>query len=150
MRRWFAFSALFVTLLTSGCGSGVRIATTTPSTPAIPMVLLTLTFNGQTLTLELAASPTPSTYGPAFNFTVSATVTFANGTTCADGMEFYTMPLGGGGFADSCILGLTPYIDPGVQMFTGDVTAPTFTPGNYLFLVGALPGSLTIATIPSI
>ena len=109
------------------------------------MVVLNLNYNSQALTIELPASPTPASYGPGFNFTVSAMATFSTGATCPDGLEFYTNPTGGGGFADSCIEGLTPYIDPGVQMFTGTVTEPTFVPGTYNFSVGGMAGVLTIA-----
>ncbi len=135
---------LFGSLLVSGCGSTVTAIST--ATLALPQIdVLTLTYNGQALTLELPASPTPTTYGSGYNFTVSGMAVFANGSTCADGLEFYTDPVGGGGFADSCIAGLAPYTGQGTQMFSGSVTEPTFIPGIYNFNAGGLPGVLTIA-----
>lgn len=110
--------------------------------------VFTLNYAGQTLTFQLPANPVPTTYGPGYNFTIDVLGVFASGNTCADGLEFYTNPLGGGGFADSCIYGLAPYIDQGVQMFTGPVTDPTFVPGVYDFTTECGPGSLTISPTP--
>lgn len=109
--------------------------------------VFTLSYNNQQLTVDLPANPTPTSYGPGYNFTVSGTALLSSGQTCADGLEFYTYPLGGGGFADSCILGLAPYTDQGVQLFTGSVTDPTFIPGIYDFTAGGDPGVLTITQV---
>ena len=144
MRRLLVTFTLFASFLLSGCGSAVTVATV--ATVAGPqMDVLTLSYNGQALTLELPASPTPTTYGSGYNFTVSGMAVFADGSTCADGLEFYTNPVGGGGFADSCIAGLAPYIGQGTQLFSGSVTEPTFIPGTYNFNAAGLPGVLTIA-----
>ena len=146
MRLLLTATMVFVSLSLTACGGIVLEGI--PQT--VPTDILTVTYNGKTLTLELPASPTPATYGPGYNFTVAATATLSTGVTCADGLEFYTNPLGGGGFADTCIQGLAPYIDPGVQMFTGNVTDPTFVPGIYPFNVGGMAGVLTIAVKPPI
>jgi hypothetical protein len=142
VRFLLATTALFVSLLLSACGG--TVLATVPEAEVAPTDVLTLNFNGQTLSIELPASPTPASYGPGYNFTVQAMATLSTGDTCKDGLEFYTNPMGGGGFADSCIEGLAPYIDPGVQLFTGSVTEPTFIPGTYNFNVGGLAGVLTI------
>lgn len=96
---------------------------------------------------DLPANPVPTTFGLGYNFTVDGTAIFSTGKTCADGLEFYTYPTGGGGFADSCILGLAPYTDQGVQMFTGAVNDPTFILGTYDFNTDCGPGVLTIAQV---
>ena len=146
LRLLLSITTLSVALLMSACG-GTVLATAPQVTP---MDVLALSYNGDSLTLELPASPTPVTYGQGYNFTVAATAVLSTGATCNDGMEFYTNPVGGGGFADSCIQGLAPYIDPGVQMFTGSVTNPTLIPGIYKFNVGGLPGVLTITAKPPV
>jgi hypothetical protein len=110
--------------------------------------VFTLSYGGQTLTIDFPANPTPASYGLGYNFTVDGTAVFSTGATCADGMEFYTYPTGGGGFADSCILGLAPYTDQGVQMFSGPVTDPTFIPGTYDFNTESGSGALTISQTP--
>jgi hypothetical protein len=142
VRFLLATTALSVSLLLSACGG--TVLATVPEVEVAPTDVLTLNFNGQTLSIELPASPTPASYGLGYNFTVQAMATLSTGDTCKDGLEFYTNPMGGGGFADSCIEGLAPYIDPGVQLFTGSVTEPTFIPGTYNFNVGGLAGVLTI------
>jgi hypothetical protein len=108
----------------------------------------TLTYGGQTLTIDILANPTPASFGLGYNFTVDGTAVFSTGKTCADGLEFYTNPTGGGGFADSCIYGLAPYTDQGIQLFTGSVTDPTFIPGTYDFTTQCGTGVLTISPTP--
>lgn len=105
----------------------------------------TLTYGGKTLTYTTPANPVPGSYGLGYNFTIEVLATFSTGLTCSDGLEFYTNPLGGGGFADSCILGLSPYTDQGIQLFTGSVIDPTFIAGIYDFNTDCGPGTLTIA-----
>ncbi len=78
---------------------------------------------------------------------MDGTAIFSTGKTCADGLEFYTYPTGGGGFADSCILGLAPYTDQGVQMFTGAINDPTYILGTYDFNTDSGPVVLTIAQV---
>lgn len=109
--------------------------------------VFTITYGGQTETIDLPANPVPATYGLGYNFTVNGTATFAGGGTCADSLEFYTNPTGGGGFADSCINGLAPYTDQGVQLFTGSVTDPTFTTGTYDFNTNSGSGVLSISQL---
>jgi len=109
--------------------------------------VFTLTYGGQTLTIDLPANPVPTSFGLGYNFTVDGTAIFSTGKTCSDGLEFYTYPTGGGGFADSCINGLAPYTDQGVQMFTGAVNNPTFILGTYDFTTDCGPGVLTIARV---
>ena len=109
--------------------------------------IFTITYGGQTETIELPANPVPASYGLGYNFTVNGTATFAGGGTCSDGLEFYTYPTGGGGFADSCISGLAPYTDQGVQLFTGSVNDPTFVPGTYDFNTNSGSGVLNISQL---
>ena len=109
--------------------------------------VFTITYGGQTETIDLPANPVPSTYGLGYNFTVNGIATFSGGGTCSDGLEFYTNPTGGGGFADSCISGLAPYTDQGVQLFTGPVTDPTFVTGTYDFNTNSESGVLTISQL---
>ena len=109
--------------------------------------VLTITYGGQTETVDLPATPTPASFGLGYNFTVNGTATFAGGGTCSDSLEFYTNPTGGGGFADSCISGLAPYTDQGVQLFTGSVTDPTFTAGTYDFKTDTGSGVLSISRL---
>jgi len=146
VRLLVATTSVLVALSLTACGNTVQVASLSavPTDLAVPTDMITLNFNGQALTIEVPASPTPASYGPGFNFTVQGMATLSTGGKCADGLEFYTNPIGGGGFADSCIQGLAPYIDPGIQLFTGSVTDPTFIPGTYDFNVGGLAGVLTI------
>ena len=119
-----------------------------PVPPPSATDVFTLSYEGQTLTIDLPANPTPASYGLGYNFTVDGTALFSTGATCSDGLEFYTNPTGGGGFADSCIYGLAPYTDQGIQLFTGSVMDPTFIPGTYDFTTECGPGVLTISPTP--
>lgn len=109
--------------------------------------VFTITYGGRTETIDLPENPVPATYGLGYNFTVKGTTTFAGGSTCADVLEFYTNPTGGGGFADSCMAGLAPHTDQGVQLFTGSVTNPTFTAGAYDFRTNSGSGMLSISRL---
>jgi hypothetical protein len=115
------------------------------TTPSTSTDVFSLSYGGQSLTIDLPSSPTPASYGLGYNFTVDGTAVFSTGATCSDGLEFYTNPTGGGGFADSCISGLSPYTDQGVQVFTGSVSDPTFIPGVYDFTTDSGSGVLTIS-----
>jgi len=83
----------------------------------------------------------------AVTLAVDGTALLSTGGTCSDGLEFYTNPAGGGGFADSCIRGLAPYTDQGIQLFTGRVTDPTFVAGTYDFHANGDSGVLMISQL---
>ena len=108
--------------------------------------VFTITYGGHTETIDLPANPVPSTYGLGYGFTVHGTATAMGGATCADTLEFYTSPTGGG-FTDSCIHELAPFKDRGVQLFTGSITDPTFVPGIYAFHTNSGSGLLNISSL---
>jgi len=107
--------------------------------------VFTITYGGHTETIDLPASPVPSTYGLGYGFTVRGTATSMNGGTCSDTIGFYSSPTGG--FTDSCIHELAPLTDKGVQLFTGSVTNPTFVPGTYAFHTNSGSGLLNISSL---
>jgi hypothetical protein len=102
--------------------------------------LFTLTY-GTTITFELPSNPVPTGYLEGGYFYIDTTATLANGSTVPEVVIFDTTAYGGG-IADS-YLKLDVF---GPQYFTGDVSDPTFKPGDYTLEHSV--GTLDITPVP--
>jgi hypothetical protein len=88
--------------------------------------LFTIAGGRTTLTFQLPASPTVSSYDLGYYFTVNANVTQGS-TTTPEGFYFYIPALCGGLYEIG-----TPLQVCGPQLYTGPESNPTFVPGLYL------------------
>lgn len=109
----------------------------------------TLTGGSTTISFSLAASPTLSGTGTACpsdidgEFCIDGTTLTVNGKTSTGDFEFYDMTNLGG--LDIVNLATGNYVvdQYGAQLFTGTVSAPTFTPGTYALLNFGIPATYT-------
>jgi len=106
------------------------------------MDLFTLTYQGQTITYELAANPVPDSSYSDQIFYIDTIATLADGSTVLDTVGFFTND-DGGGLYDS-YFNIDPYTG---QYFSGDVSNPTFTLGTFDFTSPG--GTLDIAIAPT-
>ena len=132
MRLSPAYLALFVSLVI-------------PAAAAHANEVVTITDGTTTVSFVTPNSPTIATYTPGLDFVLDIPV-MLNGVATTDRIGFYT-DSDGGGFMD------TYFSDPyGPQVFSGDVTAPTFVPGVYEWSftsqTGPWDGTITIAPTP--
>jgi hypothetical protein len=91
----------------------------------------TLTGQGNTVTFSLPSSPTPYAVG-SDDFVLDNVSVIVNGVGQTDGLDFYT-PADGGGleFADG------DYNLYGLPVFSGSLSDPTFTLGDYALDLGS-------------
>jgi hypothetical protein len=123
------------TLLSSLLLTGLSVAT-----PAFASTIDTFTVtdgfgsnNPTVYTFTLPASPTPNSSGSNFFFIDGVTVLTNGGNSMVDNLAFLTPATGGVLIEFATPQGSELYVeDPGNAFFTGDTSAPTFTPGIYL------------------
>jgi hypothetical protein len=128
-----------VTLASLALLTAFAAPTTAHASPLLDY--FTLTGYGTTITFEAPANPVPAGYLEGGYFYIDVTATLANGSTVPEVVGFSTAAFGGG--INDSFLQLDVF---GPQYFTGDVSDPTFIPGDYTLQHSV--GTLDITPVP--
>lgn len=130
------------------------LATATLSAHASTTDQFTITGNGDTYSFMLPASPTDITsYNPGYLFDQMNVPVVADGSATVDNITFYTAQDGGGttlydAGGNGVVLDTFQIGTAEAQLFSGDVTSPTFLLGTFQLTdeMGDPTYSITIST----